>query len=129
MIGKLPIYRDLFRLTTDLLNELDNLPKKYRYSVGDRIISTSLETLHHLHAAYGAQDAQARIDAMDRFAEERVFYAGVLCVFCCRLQFHRWCIFRTGESGQVSILPCLRVGQRVVRLHVAPQDRDETQTK
>lgn len=70
MIGKLPIYRDLFRLTTDLLNELDNLPKKYRYSVGDRMISTSLETLHHLHAAYGAQDAQVRLDAMDRFATE-----------------------------------------------------------
>lgn len=70
MIGKLPIYRDLFRLTADLLNELDNLPKKYRYSVGDRMISTSLETLHHLHAAYGAQDAQARLDAMDRFATE-----------------------------------------------------------
>lgn len=70
MIGKLPIYRDLFRLTADLLNELDNLPKKYRYSVGDRMVSTSLETLHHLHAAYGAQDAQVRLDAMDRFATE-----------------------------------------------------------
>ena len=66
-IGKLPVYKDVYRLSVMLIKEMDNVAVKYRRTLGERILTTALEVVSLLHSAYGAQTAPERINYLDRF--------------------------------------------------------------
>lgn len=42
MLNELPLYRDTFELVSVITDYIDAFPKKYKYTIGDKLLSTSL---------------------------------------------------------------------------------------
>lgn len=42
------VYRDVTQLAYELMDRVDNLPKKYKYVLGDRIISKSIDCIQSI---------------------------------------------------------------------------------
>lgn len=57
----LPIYRDLFRLNATLLKDVENIPKIHRYTIGNRIIDSALNSLQSLQRAYDSSTHLERL--------------------------------------------------------------------
>lgn len=62
---KLPIYRDMLRLTTLLMHDIKNISKVLRHTLGDRMVSRALDALDNLSEGYLSKDVpSARLEAL-----------------------------------------------------------------
>ena len=66
----LPIFRDMYHLNILLLNDVENIPKMYRHTLGDRIVTTAMNAYQQLQKAYDAQAGLRKLYAMEGFATE-----------------------------------------------------------
>lgn len=66
----LPIFRDLYRLNVALLKDVQNIPKIYRHTLGDRIVNTAFSALHQLQKAYDSAQPVKRLHEMSAFSTE-----------------------------------------------------------
>lgn len=42
MLNELPLYRDTFELVSVVTDYIDTFPKKYKYTIGDKLLTTCL---------------------------------------------------------------------------------------
>lgn len=62
---KLPIYRDMLRLTALLMHDIKNMSKVSRHTLGDRMVSTALDALDNLSEGYLSKDVPTvRLEAL-----------------------------------------------------------------
>lgn len=66
----LPIFRDLFRLNVALLKDVENIPKMYRHTLGNKIIDAGLNSIHLLQGAYDSSMPLMRLRKMELFSTE-----------------------------------------------------------
>lgn len=64
----LPIFRDMYHLNILLLKDVENIPKMYRHTLGDRIVTTAMNAYQQLQKAYDAQVGLRKLYAMEGFA-------------------------------------------------------------
>lgn len=65
----LPIFRDMMRLTDMLLDDMENIARKYRRTLGDRILDTTFVCFRCLQYAYDSQ-GDVRHGHLVRFSSE-----------------------------------------------------------
>lgn len=62
------VYKDVYRLVSEIIDHIQDMPVKHRRTLGDRILNISYGLLETLHFAYGSKEGRVRY--LDKFQIE-----------------------------------------------------------
>ncbi len=63
----LPIYKKTYELTSLLIDYVQDFPKQFKFSIGERIIDTSLQLFEFISLANKSSEGEARVKYLNQF--------------------------------------------------------------